>query len=74
MRHRVRAMIGVISLVVVALGAHTAVAGAYNPIVPRDAGKTITLDGKHLAIDELVSVARYGAKVQLTPAARGSAH
>ncbi len=70
MRHRVRAMIGVVSLVAVAFGAHTAVATAYNPIVPRDAGKTVNLDGKHLAIDQLVSIARYGAKVQLTPAAR----
>jgi len=70
MRHRVRAMIGVVSLVVVAFCAHTAGAAAYNPIVPRDAGKTITLDGKHFSIDQLVSVARYGAKVQLTPAAR----
>jgi histidine ammonia-lyase len=69
MRHRVRAMIGVVSLVAVAFGAHTAVATAYNPIVPRDAGKTVNLDGKHLAIDQLVSIARYGAKVQLTPAA-----
>jgi histidine ammonia-lyase len=70
MRHRVRAMIGVVSLVAVVFGAHTAGAAAYNPIVPRDAGKTVTLDGKHLAIDQLVSIARYGAKVQLTPAAR----
>lgn len=70
MRHRVRAMIGVVSLVAVAFGAHTALATAYNPIVPRDAGKTVNLDGKHLAIDQLVSIARYGAKVQLTPAAR----
>jgi histidine ammonia-lyase len=70
MRHRVRAMIGVVSLVAVVFGAHTAGAAAYNPIVPRDAGKTVNLDGKHLAIDQLVSIARYGAKVQLTPAAR----
>ena len=70
MRHRVRAMIGVVSVVAVVFGAHTAGAAAYNPIVPRDAGKTVNLDGKHLAIDQLVSIARYGAKVQLTPAAR----
>jgi histidine ammonia-lyase len=62
-------MIGVVSLVAVVFGAHTASAAAYNPIVPRDAGKTIALDGKHFTIDQLVSVARYGAKVRLTPAA-----
>ena len=70
MRHRVRAMIGVVSLVAVVFSAHTAVAAAYNPIVPRDAGRTVSLDGKRLAIDQLVSIARYGAKVQLTPSAR----
>ncbi len=45
-------------------------AGAYNPIVPTEAGRTITLDGKHLTIDEVVAIARYGAKVKLAPAAR----
>ena len=45
-------------------------AGAYNPIVPTEAGRTITLDGKHLTIDEVVAIARHGAKVQLAPAAR----
>jgi hypothetical protein len=62
MRHRGRAMIGMVSLVAVVLGAQAAVAGAYNPIVPRDAGQTVTFDGKRLAIDQSVSVARYGAR------------
>jgi histidine ammonia-lyase len=70
MRHRVKAMVGVVSLVVVAFATHTGVAAAYNPIVPRDAGRTVVLDGKNMTIDQLVSVARYGAKVRLTPAAR----
>ena len=48
----------------------TSAAGAYNPIVPTEAGRTITLDGKHLTIGEVVAIARYGAKVMLAPAAR----
>jgi histidine ammonia-lyase len=70
MRHRVRAMIGVVSFVAVIFSAQTAVAAAYNPIVPRDAGKTVALDGKRMTIDQLVSIARYGAKVQLTPSGK----
>ena len=55
----------------VALGAGgTSVAGAYNPIVPTEAGRTITLDGKHLTVEEVVAIARHGAKVRLAPAAR----
>ena len=53
-----------------ALGTGASAAEAYNPIVPTEAGRTITLDGKHLTIDEVVAIARHGAKVQLAPAAR----
>jgi histidine ammonia-lyase len=64
-------MIALICLLTAAVfGLQTAVASAYNPIVPVDAGKTVTLDGKHLTVNQVVSIARYGAKVQLAPAAR----
>jgi histidine ammonia-lyase len=53
-----------------ALGGATATAAAYNPIVPSQAHRTITLDGKNMTIDDVVAIARYGAKVQLAPAAR----
>ncbi len=43
---------------------------AYNPIVPTKAGETVVLDGKHLSASQVVDVARHGAKVQLTDAAR----
>jgi histidine ammonia-lyase len=43
---------------------------AYNPITPSKAGETVVLDGKHLTISQVVDVARYGAKVELTQAAR----
>ena len=45
-------------------------AAAYNPIVPTQAERTITLDGKSMTIEEVVAIARYGAKVRLAPSAR----
>lgn len=55
-------------------GGVTATASAYNPIVPSQAGRTITLDGKSMTIDDVVAIARHGAKVQLAPAARERSH
>src|SRR5882757_10407582 len=45
-------------------------ASVYTPITPTMADKTITLTGHDLTIDQIVQVARYGAKVQLSPEAR----
>src|SRR5579872_7178201 len=42
----------------------------YHPINPTEAGKTITLTGRDLTIDEVIEVARGGAKVQLSPEAK----
>jgi histidine ammonia-lyase len=42
----------------------------YHPIVPTEGGKTITLTGHDLSIDQVISVARGGAKVQLSAEAR----
>jgi histidine ammonia-lyase len=58
-----------IALVAAALLTATPAVAAYNPITPRDADETITLDGRSLTIDEVVSVARYGAKVAMAPEA-----
>ena len=44
--------------------------GAYTPITPTQADKTVVLDGKHLTVEDVVAVARHGAKVQLAEAAR----
>ena len=44
--------------------------GVYNPINPTMADKIITLTGHDLTIDQVIQVARYGAKVQLSPEAR----
>ncbi len=54
----------------IAVGGTTSAAAAYNPIVPTQAERTITLDGKSMTIEEVVAIARYGAKVQLAPSAR----
>jgi histidine ammonia-lyase len=46
-------------------------AGAsYTPIVPTMSEHTVTLTGRNLSIDDIVAVARYGAKVDLAPEAR----
>jgi len=42
----------------------------YRPIDPTEAGKTITLTGHDLTIDEVIEVARGGAKVRLSAEAR----
>jgi histidine ammonia-lyase len=60
------ALVAAIALLAVSAGA----ASAYNPIVPTQAGRTITLTGKDLTIEETVAIARHGAKVQLSPEAR----
>jgi histidine ammonia-lyase len=43
---------------------------AYSPISPTMSDRTITLTGNDLTIDQIVQVARYGAKVELSPEAR----
>ena len=47
-----------------------AVAASYQPITPRMAERTVTLTGHDLTIEQIVQVARYGAKVELSPDAR----
>ena len=42
----------------------------YGAITPSQADKTIVLTGRDLTIDDVVQVARYGAKVRLSPEAR----
>ena len=52
-------------------GAAAAAAPApYRPIDPSMADKTVVLTGHDLTVEQVVQVARYGAKVALTPEAR----
>ncbi len=55
---------------ILALAVSVGSASAYNPIVPTKAGETVTLNGKNLTMEQVVDVARHGAKVRLTNAAR----
>jgi histidine ammonia-lyase len=48
----------------------TTTAAAYTPITPTAQDQTVTLDGRHMTVDQLVTIARGGAKVQLTDGAR----
>jgi histidine ammonia-lyase len=61
-------------LTLIAIGglhpASAAPAPDYHPITPTLPGKTIVLTGRDLTIDQVVQVARYGAKVALSPEAR----
>jgi histidine ammonia-lyase len=42
----------------------------YVPITPSMSGRTVTLDGHDLTVDQVVMVARHGAKVELSKEAR----
>src|SRR3954452_5549642 len=70
-RHRARSTVASLCVLgAILLGVQAASASAYNPITPTQAGQTIVLNGKNLSVDDLVAIARYGAKVQLSSAAR----
>src|SRR6266850_2344503 len=63
------------TLVLISLGLCRAVspalaAPAYTPIVPTTADRTIILTGHDLTIEQIVQVARYGAKVAVSPEAQ----
>ena len=57
------------TLATATLAAAAADAADFHPITPTMADRTVVLDGHHLTIGEVVDVARYGAKVALSPAA-----
>jgi histidine ammonia-lyase len=64
-----RKLIG--ALLIIAAGiAAPPLAVAYTPITPTMSDQTVTLTGHDLSIDQIVMVARYGAKVELSPEAR----
>src|SRR6202790_1524061 len=58
------------ALAFAALNATAASPAPYRPIAPSMSEKTIVLSGRDLTIDQVVQVARYGAKVALSPEAR----
>jgi len=52
------------------VGPDALAAQVYTPITPTMSDQTIVLDGHNLTIEEIVKVARYGAKVELSADAR----
>lgn len=62
--------LGVAALCLSALNAAAASPTTYRPIAPSMSDKTIVLTGRDMTVDQVVQVARYGAKVALTPEAR----
>jgi histidine ammonia-lyase len=66
-------LLAVCALVGAALFGGEAFAEAeYHPITPTAQSQTIVLTGHDLTIDQLVAIARYGAKVALSPEAKQS--
>jgi histidine ammonia-lyase len=67
-------LVAVAAICLAALNASVLAAPAppppYRPINPTLSDKTVVLTGRDLTLDEVVDVARYGAKVALTPEAR----
>ena len=57
-------------MVAAALGAAPAAGAGYTPITPTLSDRTVTLDGHALTIDQIVMVARHGARVELSADAR----
>jgi histidine ammonia-lyase len=53
-----------------ALSDTTAAASDYRPITASMAERTVTLTGADLTVEQVIAVARHGAKVQLSPEAR----
>ncbi|HET9393971.1 MAG TPA: aromatic amino acid ammonia-lyase [Candidatus Rubrimentiphilum sp.] len=52
------------------LQARAAAAPSYTPIDPVMADRTIVLTGKSLTVDQVIAIARYGARVQLSAEAK----
>jgi len=70
-RHSARPALGsLITVGVSFIGLNAAAAEVYTPITPTLSQQTITLDGHDLTIEQIVKVARHGAKVELSAAAR----
>jgi histidine ammonia-lyase len=69
-RKRIDIVIGAFALISVSALCSSALAAEYHAIAPTMSAKTVTLTGKDLTIDQVIDVARYGAKVQLSPEAK----
>jgi histidine ammonia-lyase len=69
-RLRTPAAVGALMVLGACALATAASAKEYQPINPTLVSRTITLTGNDLTIDQVIQVARYGAKVKLSPEAK----
>jgi histidine ammonia-lyase len=69
-RFGIRGVLGLGALLLACQAYGTAAAPEYHPIHPTMANTTVTLTGDDLTIDQVVAVARYGAKAQASAAAK----
>jgi len=70
---RGRAAISILTIAAASIVAFRAMAQSdlgYHPIEPTEAGQTITLTGRDLTVDQVIEVARGGAKVQVSAEAK----
>jgi len=65
-RHRAAKLACLTVVCVITLAGRARCEEAYRPINPTMADKTVTLTGHDLTIDQLVDIARHGAKVKLS--------
>lgn len=61
--------LGLTLIAVSCVGSPALAGSAYTPITPTMADRTVTLTGHDLTIEQIVQVARYGAKVAVSPEA-----
>ena len=64
------AFVGTVAWQAPASAASSAPAAYYSPITPSLSERTVTLTGRDLSLEQIVMVARYGAKVELSADAR----
>jgi histidine ammonia-lyase len=60
---------GLTALLLFLAGLPAVAAPSFNPITPTEEGKTVTITGHDLTIEDVISVARGGAKIRYSPEA-----
>jgi histidine ammonia-lyase len=68
--HAGRRLVAAAAMLLAVLGVHAEPAAPFRPIIARLADKTVVLTGKDLTLNQVVDVARFGARVVLSPEAR----
>ena len=69
-RHAAAVLLAMLAVVTQAPAAAGESPPPYSPIAATRTNKTIALNGHHLTIDQIVAVARHGARVELSSEAR----